>query len=263
MGARGPKPVDTDVLKRTFESWARYLIALREGRPGKIEKISSDPPSWKTFRENVTRSQWAVFKREHPGAMARGGFKWVPHRKVKVPIRGGKRCKWETTGEIKIAIFSQKIIVAYMIPVDWRERRLPLGLTESSSGKFSWLFTLPINRRPAIWQQLKNAHSIGQMRRALRRMRAWAKPHPELRHLYPHARDLLKVRRLHNYPKNERASSDNKRIELFAKALAGLEFGLAPATARHRLRGYRFLREPAEHLDLWPIAKSAQQEKSK
>jgi hypothetical protein len=51
-----------------------------------------------------------------------------------------------------------------------------------------------------------------------------------------YAKKIWDIKRLWNYPKK----SDDKRIVFFSKTLAGLSFGLAPATAQHRLLGWHF-----------------------
>jgi hypothetical protein len=53
--------------------------------------------------------------------------------------------------------------------------------------------------------------------------------------LYSHAEDFLRAKRLPHCPKSNRPRSDTKRIEFFAKVLAGLKLGIAPATATKRL----------------------------
>ena len=51
---------------------------------------------------------------------------------------------------------------------------------------------------------------------------------------------LYRATRLWNYPKDKgRPTSDNKRIEFFAKALAGLMLGISPATATKRLSHWK------------------------
>jgi hypothetical protein len=50
-----------------------------------------------------------------------------------------------------------------------------------------------------------------------------------------HAHDLLSAKWMPNYPRTERTRSDDKRILFYAKILAGLSLGIAPATAVKRL----------------------------
>ncbi len=44
--------------------------------------------------------------------------------------------------------------------------------------------------------------------------------------------ELFKARKLWNYPRTDRPTSDDKRIEFFAEALAGLMMEVSPATVR-------------------------------
>ena len=60
------------------------------------------------------------------------------------------------------------------------------------------------------------------------------------RALRDHGAELYRAKCLWTYPQaTDRAKSDDKRIEFFAKALAGLMLGISPATAMKRLSRWR------------------------
>ena len=109
-------------------------------------------------------------------------------------------------------------------------------------GKKGYVLTLPILPRPELWERLKDAHSAADVQRIARRLHLdrhisaaqWAP-------LHCHAQDLVRARKLHNYPNSKkRASSDEKRIHFFAKVLSGLMQGPGIATkARLRINGRR------------------------
>ena len=50
---------------------------------------------------------------------------------------------------------------------------------------------------------------------------------------------ILQAKNLPHYPRAERPSSDDKRIDFLAKVFAGFAFGLAPLTATKRLSRWK------------------------
>jgi hypothetical protein len=101
------------------------------------------------------------------------------------------------------------------------------------------------------WNDLKRARSTQDIRRVAQSARRWVLRFPSgvrwadkfprnllfqlPRALNVHAADLIKAKRMPHYPRTDRPSSDDKRVEFFAKVLAGLTLGIAPATATKRL----------------------------
>jgi hypothetical protein len=126
-----------------------------------------------------------------------------------------------------------------------RLRKEFLKLAQTNPGL---IISFPIFPRPHLWEQLKEAGSIEEMRHAARGIQRWivaqgleTRMSPAFYNLLRvHAADLLAAKHLWIYPRSiERQSSDKKRIEFFSKVLAGLMLGLAPATAAKRLSHWR------------------------
>jgi hypothetical protein len=201
VGKRGPQPVSKQYLEVTARNWASQLFALRDGQPGLLTKVVWNP--WE--------------RRE---------------------IRGtGKR----------VRLRSSRILQAQIIPVD-------KAIVRELAAKFKgsdWVLSQPVFPNPSLWDQFKGVRSPAAALKAVRRIRTWAnKPNPPGAHwAWPgtlitivtrQGREFLRAKRLPSYPRSNRPHSDDKRIEWFAKVLAGLEAGLAPATAVKRLGRVRF-----------------------
>ena len=113
-------------------------------------------------------------------------------------------------------------------------------------GDAEWSVVRPVDADSETWREFQSARSGETYQALLARIEArlpegerssemWSKLFRAARE---RAADLVKARKLAHYPraKNiDRPTSDNKRIEFFAKVLAGLALGLAPATATKRL----------------------------
>src|SRR5437879_3205970 len=97
----------------------------------------------------------------------------------------------------------------------------------------------PVMPKPELWESLKRARSEREIRDAANVMRRWVadqQPRMTGASTFPdvigaHAKELIEARELPSYPRSDRPRSDDKRIEFFAKVLAGLEIGIASATA--------------------------------
>ncbi|MCI0722927.1 MAG: hypothetical protein L0338_28760 [Acidobacteria bacterium] len=103
--------------------------------------------------------------------------------------------------------------------------------------KKGWMLTLPERPRPEVWNRLKRARSVAEVRKIADELHKGNRTisAAQWKPFHFRARDLLRAKRLHNYPKSNRPRSDDKRIHFFAKVLAGLMQGIAPATAAKRL----------------------------
>jgi hypothetical protein len=91
---------------------------------------------------------------------------------------------------------------------------------------------------PDIWERLKRATKPQQVRRVCSQSRHWLNPkRSELgRILYKHADQFLEAKADPAYPRSERGSSENKRIQFLARAMAGVSVGMSPATGVDLLR---------------------------
>ena len=117
------------------------------------------------------------------------------------------------------------------------------------------LAAIPAERN--LWESLKRARSAAQVRRICRRSKYWLKfewsgewngrawnfqtPSPYPRALYDHAEKFCQAKLGKRYPsggKQDRRSSDDKRVEYLARVMAGLSLypPIAPATAVNLLR---------------------------
>jgi hypothetical protein len=138
----------------------------------------------------------------------------------------------------------QKIQQDMPLPKKWH-----FGLSPNQQGL---LFFPALSPQPQLWEQLKRSRSVKQMRRATVEIYNWlltavpgVQNMPEFRiALCGRAEDLFRARKLWNYPSagRLRPTSDNKRIEFFAKALAGLMLKVSPATATRKLANWKFPR---------------------
>jgi hypothetical protein len=123
----------------------------------------------------------------------------------------------------------------------------------------------PVMPTPEVWELWKKAKNEEELGEAVQKMRHWA------RRLHAGAdfqadelmednvvlawaslpfifrpswnEEILKAKQLWNYPVTNRPRSDDKRVEFFAKSLAGLTLGLAPATATKRLSHWHWPRD--------------------
>jgi len=111
-----------------------------------------------------------------------------------------------------------------------------------STESFS-LFFPAVSPQPQLWQELKKPRSAKNVQQTVNTVCEWlAAAVPGVRRmpefhsaLCDHPAELFKTRRLWNYPRTDRPKSDDKRIEFFAEALAGLTLGISPATATKKL----------------------------
>jgi hypothetical protein len=117
-----------------------------------------------------------------------------------------------------------------------------------------------------LWKALKRARSARQVRRICRQSKHWLKWKSEFvrdgvvrgyaqspsacpKALYDHAEEFCQAKRDDRYPDSDRPSSDDKRIEFFARVMAGLSLlePIAPATAVDLLRKFKHRR----HCQCW------------
>jgi hypothetical protein len=114
------------------------------------------------------------------------------------------------------------------------------------------IITTKISAIPAereLWEALKRARTAPQVRRICSRSKIWLKPRwefpdgshiewwPYRRALYKYAEEFCQAKLDTRYPgRDARESGDYRRIEYFARAMAGLSLGFAASTAIERLR---------------------------
>lgn len=123
-------------------------------------------------------------------------------------------------------------------------------LQKTKTKEWNWVVSSPVVAAPELWSGLKRARSAREIQEVSRRIRRWASEYVPREQcavsisdaLFSHADQVLNAKRLPNYPKapkKKRPRSDDKRVEFFAKILAGLTLGIAPITAAKRLSHWR------------------------
>ena len=208
MGARGPQAVDKGHLTERAREWAWLLFALRDGQPGMLTKVTWNP--WE------------------------------------------RRAAWERQGQvwkrIKHRLRTSRIHHAEIVSLD---RRTVEELATKFKGDENWVLSRPVFPQPGVWESLKRARSQRAVRKVAVQMRAWARKlmpgaarwrwsDPLIPVVNKRAEELVRAKRLPSYPRSSRPRSDDKRVEWFAKVLAGLESDIAPATAVKSLGRIRF-----------------------
>src|SRR5262249_53378034 len=122
-----------------------------------------------------------------------------------------------------------------------------LELTSEMKAK-GWEIWPPLLPAPELWEQLKQARSVTDVKKTSHGIRKWIDSESVLSGCLPgfpavtipdaldsYAQDFLTGMKLPSYAKTERPLSDNKRVNHLAKVLAGARLGLAPITAAKRL----------------------------
>lgn len=216
MGKRGRKPVDLELLKGSATVWASFLYTLRDGQSGLIQKV-----------------KWGPVIELRPDA------KGYAHQGSRVVFVGKKPLRYRS---------SQVILGAKIIPLECATAKFPKLKLEKG-----WTISPPVLPKPEAWKQLKRARSVEEVRQAGESIRKWERKFGPLvawrelpKTIHSHANEILGARRLPNYPRTNRPTSDDKRLLFFAKVMAGLTLGIAPATAVKRLGRWRFPKDWAE-----------------
>jgi len=100
---------------------------------------------------------------------------------------------------------------------------------------------------PGLWDALVRARTPGAVREVCRRWEKWLHPgsglQPYPQRLAEHATEFLKIMKDKRFPRSLRPSSDKKRLDYFARGMAGIDTGVSPITAIDRLRKMKHRRE--------------------
>ena len=229
MGLRGPSPVDASALKLLTAQWAYLLFGLRDGHPDLLQTLAWQ--SWHQtdkgqVRFGATRRIVAariISARDGIGELA----KIVQEEWIAEVTRSGSEGQPES-----------------FIDHPTHHIQKDVALPESSQfGSTGTLIFPPISSRLELWEQLKHPRSMKDAHRTINAILRWTCDAGDFKNYQiPEGREaeLYRATRLWNYPKDkERPTSDVKRIEFFAKALAGLMLGISPATATKRLSHWK------------------------
>jgi len=229
MGSRGPQPVDRAALKIRAVQWFYFVIGLRDGHPDLMQRHVWGPWSGEKQEIRAGRAERILLARIVPdgsgGETARLVFErlrtWASRRSNEEP-------------QFESPLF-QTLEQDFGLPAKWRFGLKPLN--------HPTLVFPSLNAQPKLWSGLKEAHSAKALLRIGEVIYQWladAQPGiaetPEYRTtLCERSEEILSVRGLWNYPRTNRPKSDDKRIEFYAEAFAGLSSGVSPATATKKL----------------------------
>jgi len=216
---RGPKPINWEQLRSKAEVCGIFLFRLREGTPGLLTHIKGGVWHTKLLAE-LHEDELG-----HP-------------EKVKQRTLAGQMSYTPVRYRVK------------MLAVPPTKNAIKDALAIVKRSKY-WKFTPPDLPKPGIWKRINAARSIGEFREVGRRLRQTSPGIASF--LSVHAKSLLQAKALPNYPKSARPRSDDKRIQFFAKVLAGLELGIAPATATKRLARLPFPYDPRRGLPTYSV----------
>jgi hypothetical protein len=222
MGRRGPKPVSVDHLKGYAISWASFFYTIRDGQSGQMQRFK-----WGPLR-NTGSAKWTRVPSGMGTIAFPAGVKYREGKPLGPPI---------------------------LIPVSEAAKALPKEMRAKD-----WVVSRPIMPAPELWARIPQAISVGEVRNASREIRKWmdkqfgtvgrwlpgSPPVEFCDALDTYAEQVLVGKRLPSYAKTDRPSSDDKRVQLLAKVLAGARYGLAPMTAAKRLSGWHWPRDWAE-----------------
>ncbi len=111
--------------------------------------------------------------------------------------------------------------------------------------KEGWEVAWPLWPSPKVWEQLKRARSVKEMRKAIAALRDCRRRNANLvasdevlRRVESDPVILVRAKRLPNYPREDN-TNDDKRVLFLSKVLAGFEVGLAPLTTTKKLSHWR------------------------
>lgn len=205
-------------------------MGKRGPKPVNVEHLKGDARSWASFFYTLRDGQ--------SGHMQR--VEWGPEQETR---HGGKYRMSKPLGPV------------IPIPVSEAARMLPPEMHFEG-----WAIFRPVMPAPELWEQLKQARSVREIRAVSRKIRKWmdkefgpvgrwlggAPPLEFSDALNLYAEQVLIGKRLPSYAKTDRPSSDDKRVQLLAKVLAGARYALAPVSAAKRLSHWNWPSDWAE-----------------
>jgi len=230
MTRPGPKPIDVPALKKFAAILTTLFLHLRDGRDGQIIRLERVPrtrlPDGRVISLKEYRAEGGLGDGE---VVDHGGDVIVKIVPAKAPASQSPRRQAQFESRVRGSLSR--------ITADPRFKAKSLWVQD------------PVFPRPHLWQQLKEASSAAEMKRVTVRIARWASryAHPRWRRdLREHAVGLFEAKQnLWTYPRSDRASSDNKRVEFFGKALAALILGISPATGTRKLLRWSPLKPPS------------------
>lgn len=108
----------------------------------------------------------------------------------------------------------------------------------------------PVPPEKDVWEKLKRAETIVEVREACQQSKYWLNPKVGgrgfLRHLSDQAAQFLKSKKDARYPRSNRPLSDSKRLLYLARVMAGITCQVSFRSAVDRLEKERIARLKAE-----------------
>lgn len=204
-----PNPVDVSLLKQYVELWSLQLLTLRDGRPGKIVLLQPGETKPTVVAEVIPQDRRAQSALPTLKKLrGKEGTLWVQSPIFSEPKIWHDLKTAKSTHEIRDAVISLERYLRRR----WQPPDEIFSPRPTWTGK-KWSL---LNRRPT-W------HETG-----------WSKSPESVKN---RANELLKSKRS-RCPKKDRPTSDNKRIEFFAKVLSGLALGRTPTYTLKILAGW-------------------------
>jgi len=251
MGLRGPKPKDEKeqhrhlyCLYRAACDWAQFFYTLRDGEAGCAERKEFGP--WEEFQVRTFDPDTETVTKEPRQTIRIRSVIRTTHIEA---IEPGQREEFKNR--------MQKI-------------QQPL--------RNAWVIWYSVTPAKELWDQFTNARALAEHRRTVSKMKEWWKAECKGFTLSSHVEcyapgwkgktpldqiEMLKseqvfdAKNLWLYPHGQLRKNDDDRIRFFAKAAAGIAWGIAPATAMRRLTGMdlpnaspfaKYTREYVEHM---------------
>jgi hypothetical protein len=234
MGHRGPRPVRLALLKKYAVGWAALLCLLRDGQAGQLLRLKPGKEApivvASVIPADRAPTQTALLKLGK--LRGKDGILWLVS-----PIYPESKI-WENLKRAR----STKEIRAVLADVGKYLRKEWSGASSSEKGELLMLAEIKEHTRKE-WRDLPS-HLTDENETLIVRQPRWADTQWSklVRAATNNAQDILNAKDLPHYPRAERPTSDNKRIEFFAKVFSGLALGIAPLTATKRLSGWSPLR---------------------
>lgn len=108
-------------------------------------------------------------------------------------------------------------------------------------------YTKGVPAERELWARLLEAKKPSEVRSICRRPRYWLNPkwggRPYVQALHDHAAEFLKAKNGSRFPCSSRPSSDEKRLDYLARAMAGISCGVSGRTAVNLLAGIKHTKE--------------------
>jgi len=241
MTRPGPKPVNAKRLEQEATQWACFFYTLRDGQPGYMQPTEFSPEH--TVGTLITKGLLrGNASKETRKSRARVGKPLGPP--ILIPVSRAAAQLPETM---------QGLPVVKGAAIRGKKRQTVR----------IWSVMPPVVPKPHVWEQLKNAHTAPDIKKAARgignpseefskdlrnafssTLEKWAQ-HPDKAISY-YAEEIREAKKLPHYPKTTRKRSDDKRVVFLSKVMAGLTLGLAPISAVKRLSHWTWPSDWAE-----------------